>query len=362
MLGFIYRQVLSSSFYFNFRSGYYNTKWADKSSANNSSHSKVFRNELQTNFTLGERTLLISGIENSIGNTTANLFGERSSFGAGIYSQLEYKFEFPLSITAGIRYDYNKIDSSDANDAFSPKAGINYKLSEQLILRSSLGKGFRAPSIAETFTSTNLSGIEVIPNPNLKAESSLSFEVGVLYKPFADISFDAAVFNNEYYDFIEPAVNSDGKYVFSNITRAKIQGVEFNQDYYFFQNNLNLFAGYVYLWARDLNTGESLKFRPRHVALVNLNYKFYNFETGLGFRYSSRVEEVDDNLTRIIIDGENRVDIYVLDFSIGYNLFSYGIPGRIFFNAKNLLNYYYVELIGNLAPLRNYSVNMELSF
>ncbi len=368
MLGIIYKQLLSSSFFFNFRSGYYNTKWEDQSTGRNSSLSQVFRNELQGTLSIGSSTMLIAGIENSLGKTEANLFGNRSSFGAGVYAELEYKFAFPLTVSGGVRYDYNKVDSIDATDAVSPKAGINYKLTDNLIFRSSVGRGFRAPSLAETFASTVTNGITIRPNPNLKPETSTSFEVGALYKINEHIYFDAALFQNEFYDFIEPELRVDesgSSYgVFDNITRARIQGFEFKQDYYFLDNALGFSASYAYLWARDLNTGKALKYRPRHMALININYKFLNFETGIGFRYSSRVDEVDSDLIKYtpIVDGEERVDVYVLDFSLGYNLFSYGIPGRVFLNAKNLLNYYYIELIGNLAPLRSYSINAEFFF
>jgi outer membrane receptor protein involved in Fe transport len=32
------------------------------------------------------------------------------------------------------------------------------------------------------------------------------------------------------------------------------------------------------------------------------------------------------------------------------------------FNVKNLLNYYYIEMTGNLSPIRNFSLNVEMFF
>ncbi|NCS87230.1 MAG: hypothetical protein GW789_00610, partial [Ignavibacteria bacterium] len=64
----------------------------------------------------------------------------------------------------------------------------------------------------------------------------------------------------------------------------------------------------------------------------------------------------------IVKDGDKRVAVLVLDFNAGYSLFYTGFPGKIFFNVDNILNYNYIELIGNIAPLRNYSLSVELFF
>jgi outer membrane receptor protein involved in Fe transport len=43
-----------------------------------------------------------------------------------------------------------------------------------------------------------------------------------------------------------------------------------------------------------------------------------------------------------------------------YNLKeSLNLPLSVTLNARNLLNYYYVEILGNLAPIRNISLQVE---
>ena len=94
---------------------------------------------------------------------------------------------------------------------------------------------------------------------------------------------------------------------------------------------------------------------------ANIDYKISAFEFGGDFRFLSRVEEIDD-LSRFIIDGKERVAIYVLDLRAGYNFMTFNVPGRLFINVNNVLNYYYVELIGNMSPVRNASLSFELFF
>jgi outer membrane receptor protein involved in Fe transport len=52
----------------------------------------------------------------------------------------------------------------------------------------------------------------------------------------------------------------------------------------------------------------------------------------------------------------------LLDAHIGYELDILNQPVKLFLNANNILNYNYVELIGNLQPIRNFSLSAELTF
>ena len=118
------------------------------------------------------------------------------------------------------------------------------------------------------------------------------------------------------------------------------------------------------MWARDLQLNQALDYRPRNMVYASLDYIVSNFNFGADFRYSSKVEEMDFELVSlgIIKDGNIRSDIKVLDLRAGYNLKSLGIPTKIFLNANNIFNYNYVELIANLAPIRNYSLSAEFLF
>lgn len=363
MAGLLYRDLISDNLFINIRSSYYRTNWKDETTSRNSSTTNLYRTELQANLSISENIISVTGIEGTYSDVNSNIFGNPDSKGIGIYTQADIKFDFPLSAAFGLRYDYSKLDSIESFSDFSPKLGLNYHLAENLILRSSAGAGFRAPSLAEAFTSTTASGITVKPNPNLKPEKSLSAEFGINYQPNEYINLDAAVFNNEYYDFIEPSIDSrDGLVFFNNVTRARIQGAEINTKINFLSDRLHLSLNYTYLWSRDIENNIPLKYRPRHIFYSSFSYSFYNFEAGADFRFWSKVEEIDDDLANFIPDAEKRVDVYVLDLRGGYNFNSFGLPLSVSVNADNILNYNYIELVGNISPIRNYSLSLELVF
>lgn len=365
IIGANYRYLFTNNFFINLKTNFNYAKWIDQTSSNDTSSTDLIRTELQTNYNPTKSLFLIGGIETINSEVSSNIFDNPKAFNLGIYTQADYKFEFPLIISAGFRYDYSKLDTTNQKNAFSPKFGLNYKISDKTSIRTSIGRGFRAPSLAEAFTNTFVSGIRIHPNPQLQSETNLTVEAGINHSFNKDFIFDAALFQNEYYNFIEPNLNSKNLTItFNNITRARIQGLEFNSSLGIIPDILNLSFNYVYLWARDINLNKALKYRPKNSIYIKTDYSLGNLEFGVDFRYWSRVEEIDNELVdyNIIHDGNKRVPVYVLDLRTGYNLLSLGFPGKIYLNINNLLNYNYVEIIGNLSPIRNISLSTEILF
>jgi len=363
LFGIIYKSFLSNELYLNFRTNYYRNHFQDTGPASNESTSNLYRGEIQLTANITDQIILTSGLEGNTSAVNSNLFGNPNAFGLGVYSVTDINFNFPLIASFGIRYDYSKLDSLRGSGAVSPKLGLNYKLLNNLIFRSSLGTGFRAPTLAEAFTSTSTSGITVKPNPDIKSESNLTFELGANYLPFNFLNLDFAVFQNEYYNMIEPGIDpADGLAVFQNVLRARIQGFEANSVIEFIPEQLTLTFNYTYLWARDLENSTALKYRPRHLFYSGFDFRKWNFDFGIDFRFWSEVEKIDEELIDlgIVTDGDLRVPAYVTDLRAGYNFLSTGLPLRIFINFKNIFNYNYVELIGNIRKIRSYSFGINL--
>ena len=120
----------------------------------------------------------------------------------------------------------------------------------------------------------------------------------------------------------------------------------------------------MYLWARDIEKKIPLKYRPRNLVYVSLDYLWNQFDFGADFRFWSKIEAYDSELITlgIVPDGDKRVPVYVLDLRGTYNTSLFAIPVKINLNAKNILNYNYIEIIGNLSPIRNFSLSLELMF
>jgi len=362
LTGLVYKSVIGTNVFYRINFSYYLNDWKDNFTPVNESTSHLLRGEIQVNSSLSDNMILVTGFEGFTSDVTSSIFGNPDALSYAAYSLLDINFGFPLFLSLGLRYDYTKLDSLDGLSALSPKLGLNYKLTDRILLRSSMGRGFRAPSLAEAFTSTATSGIQIKPNPYLQSETNWTLEVGVNYQILNDWNLDLAAFNNEYYDMIEPSFDpADNRVKFDNVVRARIQGFEINSLISIIPNSMNFTIGYTYLWTKDLEINIALKYRPRNTLYSSLEFWKWNFDAGIYFRYWSRVEEIDNELVDlgIIRDGELRTDVFTTDLRVAYSFREIGFPLDIYINIKNLINYNFIELIGNLRPIRNYSLGFN---
>lgn len=362
-LSLIYKQGLSENISGEFKSSYYYSKFDGRGVVLTSSIANLLRNELLVNFKLPENIFLISGVEVSYANITSNMFSNPNFFTTAFYSQAEYKGIKNIAATLGFRYDYIKINLMEGANAYAPKLGLNYSLTKDLILRGSFGTGFRAPTPAEVFTTSDVAmGITVQENKNLKPETSLSFETGIKYIPSRNFNFDLALFHTAYDNFIQPEFTSASEIQFVNVVKARIRGLEIVSNVFIIPEELELSAGYTFMDTKDINLNKPLKYRPKHLLYLSAEYKPQPFEFKADFRFLSRVEEIDNQIVELglVPDGELRVPIYVLDMRVGYNFSIGNYPLNLFISGKNLLNYNYVEFIGNLRPVRNFSLGLNL--
>ncbi len=348
-----YKRILSARLFYIARLGFFRNKWNDNATPQNRSTAGFINSEAQVNYQPDDKNYLIAGIDLTYNDVKSSLFGKRNSHSIAIYFQDEIKFSENLSISVGVRNDLYKLDSLKYTGQINPKFSAIYKINRSLNIRTSVGTGFRAPAISEAFTSTTAAGVTVKPNPSLKPERAISFEVGSrLTLPY--IAIDLSTFWNHYWNLIEPVFDIDGKIIFKNVTEARIQGAEVGVNFSAV-SFINFSLGYTYLFPWDLSEDAILKYRPKHIfyANTNVNYKF--LFAGLDFRFISKYERIDQLLKVIVPDAEERVPVYVVDARFGIELKKL----KVFANVNNILQYNYVEIVGNLAPIRNFNLSIE---
>lgn len=363
--GILYKNAIGANLLISNRVSYYHTDWADQSSASNTSKTGLFRNDLSVDYQINEQLNTITGVELLSGKTEANIFGNRTAKGAGVYMQSEYKGVEKFIFSAGFRYDYFKPNDLSAKSAFSPKAGVNFKATDDVVLRFSAGTGFRAPSLAELYTNTNVGGLIIKPNPALESETVFNLELGGNYNFDAGHSVDISFFSNDYKNFIEPALDpADGQVRFANLSDASIAGAEIS-----FSNKIPFLAldmqnSFMYLDTKDKGKDKEMKYRPKYSFNSALRFSFGKFSVDYDFRYWSRVAEIDNDLITLglVKDGDKRTEVYLSHISAGYNLSGFNFPAKLSVAVKNVFNYNYVEMIGNLSPLRSFTLNLEVLF
>jgi len=372
-VSFAYKEILSEKLFYSLKAIYFGNFWQDGfyGHVNNTSAAHSAQVDIQATSETSPQNTLTGGIVANYDRIFSDIFGSHPGAGAGFYIQDEFALHPSLKLTAGFRYDWQRIwkelfasPAATSPSQLNPKIGLVVTASPTTTLRASYGQGFRYPSMSELFTSVNtgLSSITIAPNDSLKPERSVSFEVGGSQWLGERFFFDAAFFQNDFYDLIEGGVKPTQFVIqFNNVTRARIRGFELGMKADMLKRLINADISYTYIDPLDLSQNTVLKFRPRHLFYASLTAHYWQWQLETNYRYVSRIEAIDENLVRLapIIDGNVRVPCSVVDVGLTYNLTNMGLPLNVGFTIKNLTNYYYVELLGNLSPVRTYYLSVE---
>lgn len=301
------------------------------------------------------RTVLVGG-EATFSDVASDIFGNHSQSEFGAYGESDQALGV-ARVTAGARIDFLAIDGGSLSAVLSPRFGVTVPTDRGGgLLRASIGRGFRAPTVAERFVHTVAEGLRVVPNPNLRPETAWSFELGHATAPLLRfVRLDAALFWTEARDLIEPRLIVDTagpKIQLQNVTRARIAGLDASILAVPIPDRLTTTLGYTYLNTKRHVAGDTisgpLAFRPRHLLTLGADYSLGALGVGADFRYASRVE-------RIELEGfvdPRRVAVKVLDLRAGWRWGS--IEMRLL--ATNVLNYIYNLVPQTLAPVRTVTV------
>ena len=163
------------------------------SDAGQDNESEIYYSDYQWQKNLEEYGLRITaGTTNEIVYARSDLFnGKSNRTNNSLYTQLDKKHG-RLNISLGARYENFKLNSNkkylidgDSINSFSAgrpifRTGLNYQLAKATYVRGSWGQGYRFPSMAELFISTEVAkGIWVYPNASLNPENGWSAELGI---------------------------------------------------------------------------------------------------------------------------------------------------------------------------------------
>lgn len=352
-----FNQLVNQKYAYKIRGSYYRNRFENDLVDNtDASTSQRIRGEYQGDWEPNIRNSIIFGFETTYDLVDGNFFGNREGYIIGSYVQDEYKFSDRFSSTAGMRFDFSKVLDGQAEYQFSPRLGLIYNLSEVTTLRGSVGRGFRAPSIAELFTSTLAGGFRVIPNPNLKAETSWSAEVGINTAIKNRVLLTMSIYQERYFDFINPRLGfGEGLEIqFENVQDARIRGIESNITTGWFDNHLSTVLSYVFVDPKDLKTDRLLTYRPQHILTASVTLTPGMFEFGVDYRFASKLKEEQVE----VFPEDERVPQKVLDARAGLTVGPYTFT----FNVENVLNYHYTQIERNLEPIRQYSLTWQGDF
>src|SRR3989441_8661339 len=310
--------------------------------------------ELRGNLSPAPGQHVTVGAEGARSDVTSDIFGNHSQTELAAFGESERGLGL-ARLTAGARIDYLAVDGGSLTAVLSPRVG-GVLPTARGAWRASVGRGFRAPSLAERFVSTTVSGLTVIPNPSLTPETAWSFEVGNANRWPGVLGWDVALFWTEAYHLIEPHVDATrGQIQFRNVAHARLAGLDLALEASPLTPRLTTSLAYTFLYSRDLAVDSALAFRPTHLLTLAADYRWRAFGVGGDFRYSSRFERVElYNDPRV----DPRVDAKVLDLRASWE--SGPFAARVL--LTNALDYIYNLVPRTLAPVRTLSVTLTWTY
>ncbi|QIX97076.1 catecholate siderophore receptor CirA [Cedecea sp. FDAARGOS_727] len=209
-------------------------------------------------------------------NITGGNGSETSASQYALFIEDEWRIFEPLALTTGIRMD----DHETYGDHWSPRAYLVYSATDTVTVKGGWATAFKAPSLLQLspdWTSKSCRGAcQIVGSPDLKPETSESFELGIYYAGdegiLDGVSGSVTAFQNNVEDMIDiqrtanksvaPSYSNfvgfdkSGNPIFRyyNVNKARIRGVETELKIPF-NDQWKLSLNYTYNDGRDLSNG-----------------------------------------------------------------------------------------------------------
>lgn len=307
----------------------------DFSDSDDFHHSTRYGTDLQLSvFTGGRHTVTLGGEAAYTGVSSNFLEPNPTVTDLALFGQDEIEFSDRLRGSVGIRFDTHRASFVESDIALNPKIGLVYRPSERVSLRTSLSRGYRAPSVSEQFTSTTVFGFRVVPNLELRGESAWAAEIGATATRGDRLWFDAGLFWSEYSGLIEVA-GAPGDFLtfqFRNVSEARIMGLDAGSRVGLIPNMLNLHANYMLLGSRDLGNDKHLAYRSTHNVTATLSA--WDDAVGLDMRYRTKPQVV------LAYPLDERGDIKLVDLRMSFEVMNVDVQTKV----ANLLQAKYVDI------------------
>ena len=290
-----------------------------------------FKFEQSNAFALSDSQTLVAGIDSQIetvdisqdyGFGPSTIDGESQAI-SGLFA--EYRWQSSESfLTTAARADR----FHGFSDQLTYRVGPGYRLATGTLLKASIGRGFKVPSLYQLYSSFG--------DRSLKPENSLSWDGGFAHEwKETQTRLSANYFQGTFRDLIH--FNAAFKY--ENIQSASSRGVEltFSQAV----GTLTLMTTYTYQRALNDQTGQLLARRPMHLLSQRISGQISD-DLNFGFllRYTGVRHDVDPAPPYAPI---RMPSYFLVNADASYTL---GRGYRAFGKLDNILNRMYEEVAG----------------
>lgn len=285
----------------------------------------IYTFDIQKPLKIHNNITLIAGAELAIERLNSinfkdiqNSIGRKSRGRVSSFMQIDWEITEWAEVITGSRYD-----NTGGKDQISPRASVNFKLTEQTTLGINYGHSFRVPTFNDLFwPDTQWS----VGNPNLKPEIADEYEI--LLKYFKD-KYNAKVniFIRNIRDLIVWVPDNNFKYSPVNIGKAKTIGAGFEN--YISVGKLDIGASFDFFDPKDKTNNTKIRFAPKFVIKP---YITYHFNKNLTFAIQYYL------IQQYVVKTGDPSTYDSLDFKVSYKIKSKKTDGELFLIGKNIMD------------------------
>jgi len=282
---------------------------------------------------------------------------------------------YNLATATGTNYNNVKRNTGSANLYIKHKLGNTFTY--QATLRGELSEDYQSPVLFSLGTSWNPTPKYTLntsisrnyristfndlywpgaENPDLKAESSLQYEVSNEFT-FDDLKFTLTGYYNDIKDLIRWLPYQGDLWRPVNTNSVHTYGLESNVHYGIRLNNhhFKINAFYSYTVSKNKETNYQLTYVPYHKAILGISYKNGTFSTNINTIYSGKVFTHTDNNSNTVLN-----DYVLTNLSLNY---ATGKKDNWIVGAgiKNLFNSDYKTTAFRPMPGINYHINLTFN-
>lgn len=297
-----------------------------------------------------------------------------------------------LLLTPGIRFDHFSTDPGDntgenlekfSDAAVTGRLGTTYSITDSNTIFGQISQGFRSPSFDELYYTYDNPGHGYVndPNPDLKSETSISYEIGYRHN-IASSSSEIALYYSDYDNFIEQVITKKvGRtthYSYINKSSATIKGIELSNRLLWNElvnapDGLSTRAVASYTEGED-NNGYALNSINPWNAVLSLNFDDPNEVWGTSLKVNYTADKTYSDINTDSSNGGDASQVELPSATI-IDLTAYYKPIKALtlragiFNVTNKEYYRWNDVRGekdlykdNSQAERNYSISAKYEF
>lgn len=247
--------------------------------------------------------------QEKINDQTSNQIGDLKKISRKNYAffiEDEWWILDNFALTGAVRYEHDEKYGGEV----TPRLYAVWNINDAWTLKGGISTGYRAPNLRQTVADwgqvTGQGSSVIYGNPDLKAEKSINYEIGINFAPNDMLNFDATVFYTKFKDKIQEVrlcSSNCGEYSFistnNNVDNADLMGFELSTQWIPVEK-LKLSANYTYTKTEQksgLYKGKALNRMPKHVLNLHTDWKATE-KLSLWTQMSYRGNEIESAASR----------------------------------------------------------------